>query len=115
MRIDLNILLSSITIVMLTFITVPILIKRKNLPLPQSESYLPYDDGTPKKYYITGDKHRNLKDVERFCKQMNTRKKDVLIILGDAGLNYYGDERDEELKKSVSALNITLFCIHGNK
>lgn len=46
---------------------------------------------------------------------MNTRRKDVLIILGDAGFNYYDDKRDDELKKEISALNITLFCLHGNK
>ncbi len=74
-----------------------------------------YDDGTPRKFYITGDKHRNFKKVKEFCRDMNTRKKDVLIILGDAGFNYYGDERDDQLKKEISSLNITLFCIHGNK
>ena len=46
---------------------------------------------------------------------MNTRKKDVLIVLGDAGFNYYDDKRDDELKKEISQLNITLFCLHGNK
>ena len=46
---------------------------------------------------------------------MNTRRKDVLIILGDAGFNYYDDKRDDELKKEISQLSITLFCLHGNK
>ena len=46
---------------------------------------------------------------------MNTRRKDVLIILGDAGFNYYGDKRDDKLKAEISSLNITLFCLHGNK
>ena len=74
-----------------------------------------YDDGTPTKYYITGDKHRNFAFVKDFCREINTRRKDVLIILGDAGFNYFGDVRDEKLKKEMSNLNITLFCIHGNK
>ena len=74
-----------------------------------------YDDGTPAKYYITGDKHRNFARVKDFCREMNTRKKDVLIILGDTGFNYYEDVRDDKLKKEISNLNITLFCLHGNK
>lgn len=74
-----------------------------------------YDDGTPAKYFITGDKHRNFQLVKDFCRDMNTRKKDVLIILGDTGFNYYEDVRDDKLKKEMSELNITLFCLHGNK
>ena len=74
-----------------------------------------YDDGTPPKFFITGDKHRDFESVKRFCRDMNTRRKDVLIVLGDAGFNYYEDSRDAKLKREVSELNITLFCLHGNK
>lgn len=74
-----------------------------------------YDDGSPRKFFITGDKHRHFDRVKKFCREMNTRRKDVLIILGDTGFNYYDDKRDDELKKEISALNITLFCLHGNK
>lgn len=74
-----------------------------------------YDDGSPAKFFITGDKHRRFDKVKRFCRDTNTRRKDVLIILGDAGFNYYDDKRDDELKKEISDLNITLFCLHGNK
>lgn len=74
-----------------------------------------YDDGSPPKFFITGDKHRRFDKVKKFCQEMNTRRKDVLIILGDAGFNYYDDKRDDELKKEISQLNITLFCLHGNK
>lgn len=74
-----------------------------------------YDDGSPAKFFITGDKHRHFDRVKEFCREMNTRRKDVLIILGDSGFNYYDDKRDDDLKKEISALNITLFCLHGNK
>lgn len=74
-----------------------------------------YDDGTPVKYFITGDKHRNFQYVKNFCRDINTRRKDVLIILGDTGFNYYEDVRDDKLKSEISNLNITLFCLHGNK
>ena len=74
-----------------------------------------YDNGLPPRFFITGDKHRHFHSVARFCHDMNTTRKDVLIVLGDAGFNYYGDKRDDDLKKEVAALNITLFCLHGNK
>ena len=76
---------------------------------------LNYDDGSPPKFFITGDKHRRFDKVKKFCQEMNTRRKDVLIVLGDAGFNYYDDKRDDELKKEISQLSITLFCLHGNK
>ncbi len=83
---------------------------------PKEETIpLYYDDGTPAKFFITGDKHRNFEQVKRFCRDMQTRRKDVLIILGDAGFNYYDDDRDDKLKQEISALNITLFCLYGNK
>lgn len=81
----------------------------------KAASYYYEADDIPAKYFITGDKHRNFDGVKEFCRDMNTRKKDVLIILGDAGFNYFDDERDDKLKKKISKLNITLFCLHGNK
>lgn len=37
-----------------------------------------------------------------------------MIILGDAGFNYYRDLRDTRAKEYVAETPITLFCIHGN-
>lgn len=81
----------------------------------EKEPIVYYDDGTPPKFFITGDKHRNFQKTKKFCRDMRTRKKDVLIILGDSGLNYYEDERDDQLKKELEECDITWFCIHGNK
>lgn len=64
--------------------------------------------------YITGDKHGDFKDVFIFCYNNQTTKDDILIILGDAGINYYADERDYRLKNHLLQIPITLFCIHGN-
>ena len=64
--------------------------------------------------YITGDTHRDFHRVIALCIQHNIPVADVLIILGDAGINYYGAEKDESLKMELSKLPITLFCIHGN-
>ena len=73
------------------------------------------DDEYSARFFITGDKHRHFDNVKKFCREINTTRKDVLIILGDAGFNYYGDKHDDKLKKKISQLNITLFCLHGNK
>lgn len=64
--------------------------------------------------YITGDTHRNFTRIAKFCHDFKTTKKDILVILGDAGINYYGKIDDDILKGFLSALPITLFCIHGN-
>ena len=64
--------------------------------------------------YITGDKHGNFDGIKEFCAENETTKDDVLIILGDAGINYYLNQQDKELKDGIALLPITLFCIHGN-
>ncbi len=64
--------------------------------------------------YITGDTHGKFARIEYFCKKIGTSKDDILIILGDAGINFHQGERDVRLKKSLLELPITLFCIHGN-
>jgi 3-oxoacid CoA-transferase subunit A len=53
---------------------------------------------------------------------MKTDKNDILVILGDVGINYIGKDThkyprnlsDEGLKKIINELPVTLFCIHGN-
>lgn len=64
--------------------------------------------------YITGDTHRNFDRVFDFCAKNNTSIDDVLIILGDAGINFSLNEKDRVLKEMLSELKITLLCIHGN-
>ena len=63
--------------------------------------------------YITGDTHRDFENVIEFCHLHNTTIDDVLIILGDVGLNYYLDSSDNKVKKRVAELPITLFCVRG--
>jgi len=63
---------------------------------------------------ITGDTHRNFQHIYSLCTLINTSKDDLLIILGDAGINYYGCIKDNYLKHELSQLPITMLCIHGN-
>ncbi len=64
--------------------------------------------------YLTGDTHREFYRIKQFCERMETTTDDIMIILGDAGINFYCDHRDNNLKNELSQLPITLFCIHGN-
>lgn len=64
--------------------------------------------------YITGDTHGGFKRIEAFCEQFQTSKDDVLIILGDAGINFSGEVYDSRKKQFLESLPITIFAIHGN-
>lgn len=64
--------------------------------------------------YLTGDTHRDFRRIFQFCEEQGTTKEDVLVILGDAGINICCDFRDEDLKQELLELPITLLCIHGN-
>ena len=63
---------------------------------------------------ITGDTHGQFQHIEAFCERIKPSAKDTLIILGDAGFNYYSDWRDIHAKNKMSRLPITIFAIHGN-
>ena len=45
-------------------------------------------------FYITGDTHRSFDRIEDFCYGYETTTEDVMIILGDAGINYWLDLSD---------------------
>ena len=64
--------------------------------------------------YLTGDTHGRFERFACFCRNYRTTREDVLIILGDAGVNHYRNHRDEKLKQYIAAVPITLLCIHGN-
>lgn len=64
--------------------------------------------------YITGDIHGSTKRIIKFANQMQLTKDDIIIILGDVGINYFQDERDSFSKAALSHIKPTIFCIHGN-
>lgn len=65
--------------------------------------------------FITGDTHGSYSRLVDFAVQHHLNRDDVIIIMGDTGLNYYGDERDVKKKRKVSSkFPATLFFIHGN-
>lgn len=60
--------------------------------------------------YITGDTHRDFYRLN----SLEKNKDNMIIILGDVGINYYLNEEDNNLKKYLNDINIKLFCIQGN-
>lgn len=65
-------------------------------------------------FYITGDTHGDFSRYEIFTEDVRPTEDDVMIVLGDAGLNYYGNKTDIKKKNYVSSFPFTTFCIHGN-
>jgi len=56
-----------------------------------------------------------IKNVAAFCDMVNSTKDDMLIILGDVGLNYHNSISEMRHKENLEKyLPITLLCIHGN-
>lgn len=64
--------------------------------------------------FITGDTHGSFERVETFCRRFRTSQDDILIILGDAGINFSGERYDSPKKRLLESLPITIFAIHGN-
>lgn len=60
--------------------------------------------------YITGDKHRDFYRLHSIEKNNDN----MIIILGDAGINYCLNEEDNKFKMHLNDMNIKLFCIQGN-
>ena len=60
--------------------------------------------------FITGDTHRDFSRLDN----ISFNKDDMLIILGDAGINYFLNEKDNKIKDYLKKYNIKLFCVRGN-
>ena len=60
--------------------------------------------------YITGDTHRDFSRIYKLEKDNDN----MLIILGDVGINYYLNEDDKNYKEYLKKLNLKLFCVRGN-
>ena len=68
--------------------------------------------------FLTGDKHRDFFDLMGDSVRCGFTEHDLLIILGDVGVNYYGKafggSKDRESKERLSQIPSTVLCIHGN-
>lgn len=66
---------------------------------------------------ITGDTHgRNCERLRSIKENMPeyTPEETAVIVLGDAGFNYYLDSSDRRHKKEASRYGYTIYCVRGN-
>lgn len=65
--------------------------------------------------YITGDIHGRVGYVQAMINIEKITHNDTIVLLGDVGVNYYGnDNGDRDRKKKLNAHGIPILCIHGN-
>lgn len=64
--------------------------------------------------YITGDTHRDFYRIAMHCYAHETTKDDLMIILGDNGVNFHSRDNDAMLKEQLEKLPITFMLIRGN-
>ena len=65
--------------------------------------------------YITGDIHGDIMPLLEFIEEQQLGAADTIILLGDAGLNFYGNHQgDGKKKQRLNKTGVTIFCIHGN-
>ena len=55
--------------------------------------------GGNKMVILTDDTHRDFSRIFDFCEEYDTTPEDILVILGDAGINYFLDDSDRRLKQ----------------
>ena len=65
--------------------------------------------------YYMGDIHGEVFHVRDAIARYEITDKDVIVILGDVGINYYGNNHgDQHRKKKLNKLGVPIFCVHGN-
>lgn len=65
--------------------------------------------------FYTGDIHGEVRKISSFALKNNLTKNDVIVILGDVGINYFGNDKgDAKRKNHLNELNVPILCVHGN-
>lgn len=64
--------------------------------------------------YLTGDTHADFMDLITKAICYGLTERDLLIILGDVGINFFGDYRDMKSKDRLSMIPSTILCVRGN-
>lgn len=66
--------------------------------------------------HFTGDVHRKVNELLRKLdyKQIPHTSDQIVVLLGDVGVNYVGDVSDCVEKQKLQNSGRTYFCIHGN-
>lgn len=66
--------------------------------------------------FFLGDIHGDWRPIRNLDSRLEDKLDlhDTIVLLGDAGLNFYFNHRDENLKKKLSKMNCRFFIIRGN-
>lgn len=66
--------------------------------------------------YVTGDIHGEVRTLLNWLDKCHIphEKEQIIVLLGDVGVNYFGGYADRERKVLLQDSNRTYFCIHGN-
>ena len=64
--------------------------------------------------YYTGDIHGSFDAAFYLAAKIRPTRKDVIVLLGDVGANYYGGKEDASMKHFLNDLGTVFLCVHGN-
>lgn len=64
--------------------------------------------------YITGDIHGEIDKVLFMIKYKKIKHDDIIVLLGDVGVNYYLNKSEERPKRLLNDTGIQMLCVHGN-
>ena len=64
--------------------------------------------------YFISDLHLEFYNLKFLCEHYNTSINDIVIVLGDAQLNYFLNNKDKNNKKYVNSLPATFLFVYGN-
>ena len=67
-----------------------------------------------KTFLVRGDTHGVFTWMDNGCLDGYIPEETAIIILGDAGFNFWLNKKDERLKREVSAKGFTFYCVRGN-
>ena len=64
---------------------------------------------------LTGDIHGEVFRIQNIIERLRLTAADTIVILGDVGMNYYGNRKgDRHRKKRLNGCAVPILCIHGN-
>ncbi len=65
--------------------------------------------------FFTGDIHGNINPVIEFIDEQALSSDDIIVLLGDVGLNFWGARHGDSRKKQrLNKKGVQILCIHGN-
>lgn len=66
------------------------------------------------KFFVTGDKHGRFKTFVESNNEVVSNCDNAIIVLGDSGLNYYLNEKDDILKSQLNKVGCKWYLLNGN-